>query len=303
MREYDDDGILKSPSQLIEHKGFVIGAMVIRTRDKKVGTITAISISAVSLKGAKSDDTFSVNMEEFITKGVWVLHNPKASLVELDLAVMGHASSTELRLHHAKAKVLLAIDRIVADNSKNWSAACAIYAKPRMLKAKKQLEPQELVLVPSTLSIGALHLQHDKINKIPKTSVVLEYSEANLNGNGIKEDIVVYLNECRHVPKDKDHDDDVNTDKNKKEAFIVPFWFVNITQDPKLANMSVSYTCGTKTGIAVPCFVNECAVKAGTELKILESNWPRFKVPKRPAPETPAAADDPTKKGKVASKA
>lgn len=293
MLEYDDTGDLTDKAQLVQRKGFTVNAHVQRQQDKRAGQITKITQSTVSLKDADKGDIFTVNLNEFI-EGSWAKYTPKEVSAEMEWASMSHGQSSQMKLELAKAKVLLAIDRLVGEQGKNWNASCALYAKPRRVKAKKDLKPEELCLVPTSLSLGAIRADNiHKITKVPKTSILLDPAQAKLKENSI-DDVIIVINATHLVPRDDTADDGKN---DKRESFVAPFWQVFPTEDPKLANMSVSYTSSTQKGIAIPCFTNHVEVKAGQELKILESNWPRLNVIKRLRPDAPSAdAEDDAKK-------
>ena len=70
----------------------------------------------------------------------------------------------------------------------------------------------------------------------------------------------------------------VPTDGKSKEAeFLVPFWFVGVTQDKSAANMELVMCEGRSSAVKVPCFANKKQLKAGdTLLQYVKAGTPRY---------------------------
>ena len=327
MREYTTSGEMVKPEQLLVKGGFDVGVYVTRTKkddknndnnddkDKveQSGQIKAVTSQYVIVKLQTGADAV-INLSEFLS-GKWAKFTPKAENKEITWwHNAGHTTSPDIKAMLAKAKLSIAVDKLVKQKAKNWVASCALFGKPRKVKAKRDLAPEELQLVPSSLTLGsntkdALH----KLRCVNKAAVAIEV-----------DNLIVHMNPCRVEPKTDDSKtqqpkesepkqgetkqaepkqgetkkEEPKQGETKKEepkgetkqeeqdgaatksvhGFIVPFWEVQSTNKPSEANMEFKMMSTVQDGIAVPVMVNFKAVKCGTELKYLDTNFPR--VPK-----------------------
>lgn len=285
IREYDDHGELLDSTQLLNEHGFKVGDYVCRRKDKLCGTITAVWGTAVSLKVVLENDectTRVIHLEEFLSGSSWSVITLKKEAKELEgwWPNMSHPTSFLIKCKLAEAKVVQAMDKLVTQKSKNWVTACSIFAKPRMVKAKCDLDERALVLVPSSYTIGVIQSVKTRIDKASKNALWLNVENLKLCGI---DDIVVNLGAVHVLPlKEDDNDDDK---KSKRDPFIVPYWEVQPTKDAKEANMKFEWMAPLKDTVAFPVLVNNVAIAAGQELKFLETDWPK-------KPEAAAAAAD-----------
>jgi hypothetical protein len=268
MREYNESGDLKDPAQLLAEKGFKVDMHVHRTKDKLAGKITDISPEHVTII-TKDNVKKIINFTEFMSNVWHTVAAKKDQAGELDgwWPSHSHTESAQMKCMIAHAKLVTAVNTLVNQKSKNWVSSCSIFLKPRSIKAKKALDAEELMLVPSSLSMTAIvddGKAKAKIDKVAKAALFL--SSALTVGTTT---VHMVIANTHIAPPKPDEDDD---DKKDKQGFIVPFWEVQPTEKASEANMTFRWI--THSSISLPVLVNENAVSAGKELKYLASTWP-----------------------------
>ncbi len=320
---------MAKPEQMLFDKGFEVGVHVSRTKasckdmddksnDKNSGQIKAITSQHVILKLRNGADAV-INSGEFMT-GKWVKFNPKAENKEITWW-HDHAAYPDIKAMLTKARLAIAVDKLVKQKAKNWAASCAVFSKPRMVKAKRNLTPEELQLVPSSPTIGSNPIgAWTKLKTVSRAAVALEV-----------DNLIVHMMPYRLEPKQKDSKTQQPTNKEsapkqgetkqeepqagaalqgetKQEepeftpGFMVPFWEVQSTTKPSEANMEFKMMSTVQDGIAVPVMVNSKAVKAGAELKYLETDFPRVPKSLLQDPQAAEKKDEKEKNDQAAGK-
>ena len=284
------------PEQMLFEKGFEVDVHVYRNKNDRKdveaisGQIKAITSQHVILKLRNGADAV-INSSEFLT-GKWHKFNPKAEQKEITWW-HDHAAYPDIKAMLARARTTIAVDKLVKQKAKNWVASCVVFSKPRMVKAKRNLTPEELQLVPSSLTIGSNPKDAwAKLKMVSNAAVAFEV-----------DNLIVHMMPCRMEPKEKQSKKQQPTNKEsapkqgetkhekpqagaalqgetKQEepeftpGFLVPFWEVQSTTKPSEANMEFQMMSHSQDGIAIPVMVNSKAVKAGAVLKYLEKDFP-----------------------------
>ncbi len=170
------------------------------------------------------------------------------------------ARSSEVQRQVMHAKVVQAIEKVCKKYSKSWSALAMWPAGQhgKCMKAKRDIEPDELTLVPITLSVN----------------VFKPGSKKDLERNvwlGDVKGFAVTLSPCSLYGKDKKDKDD---QQQQKEGFINPFWLVTSVENAEEVNLKVKWEPLVGTGLHIPLYVNCRKIAAGERIHIRKGEFP-----------------------------
>ena len=121
------------------------------------------------------------------------------------------------------------------------------------MKAKRDIEPGELTLVPITLSANVFK---------PGTKKDLERNV----WLGVVKGFEVTLSPCNTPVKDEH--------EQQKEGFINPFWMVTSVENADEVNLKVNWEPLVGAGLNVPIYVNCRKLAAGERLHIAKGEFP-----------------------------
>ena len=254
LLELDEQGSIKNPEGLLASRGFALGCDVRRRADKTVGKIREVK-NGFAYIDLSSGEVAKESIDKILANE-WAVFTPKVGAEVLeDLSIYSPKTSAEFQAFMLQAEIARQLQKL-ADEQSVGIDKLALQTKPqKVLQASQDIPKGKLTLVPLTSKI--LHKGSSQPNWFEVTTAWSMDSKK------------FYLASSCVLPKDDDP---------KIKPMIVPFFYVNYTEDEDEANVKLQQVQAEKgSSIKFPVFKSTKKIVSGEVLlcyKAKESKAP-----------------------------
>ncbi|OLP82472.1 hypothetical protein AK812_SmicGene36890 [Symbiodinium microadriaticum] len=254
LLELDEQGSIKNPEGLLASRGFALGCDVRRRADKTVGKIREVK-NGFAYIDLSSGEVAKESIDKILANE-WAVFTPKVGAEVLeDLSIYSPKTSAEFQAFMLQAEIARQLQKL-ADEQSVGIDMLALQTKPqKVLQASQDIPKGKLTLVPLTSKI--LHKGSSQPNWFEVTTAWSMDSKK------------FYLASSCVLPKDDDP---------KIKPMIVPFFYVNYTEDEDEANVKLQQVQAEKgSSIKFPVFKSTKKIVSGEVLlcyKAKESKAP-----------------------------
>ncbi|CAE7432066.1 unnamed protein product [Symbiodinium sp. CCMP2592] len=240
LLELDEHGAIKNPVGLLESRGYALGSNVRRRADKTTGKIQDVKGGLVYIQ-LDSGDVAKEPIDK-ILGNEWAVFTPKSEAEVLeDLSIYSPSTNVELQAFMLQAEIARQLQKLFDEQSSGIDKL-ALQTKPQ-----KQLQASQ-------------DIPKGKVTLVPLTSKILHKGSSQASWFEVTTDWTMdarkfYLSSSCVLPKEDD---------DKIKPLIVPFFFVNYTEDEDEANVKLQPMQAEKSSsIKIPVFKSTKKIAAG----------------------------------------
>lgn len=259
LREFGKDAKIDNPCNMLFEKGIQTGVSVMRKADKVLGYIHSMASASVIVR--TGDGQVEVCADDFLD-GKWVRNASKIDAVEEISEWFRHAAHEcqDFRVLHVKSTLTLEMYELASKHEPRLSNLRLISKPKKQVIADTKIEKGKCIVVPSTLRIGT-----SRDGAVPSGAV----------GLGQSCGVTFYLSPMTVMPG------------SRATPFLCPFWFIEMSSDPNLINMEITYhSFKVHDGkLSIPIAKNIVVLKPGDNLILPEGSLKAVEEVKPPEPK------------------